>query len=1202
MGYLPAVCRLVYDFKNTPNKFGLSCIIVCATSSSVASVEDHCKMFLHSAKIFACHVGMSDIHISTSLLNGCDLLICTPSMLVRLIQEDFSLDFRSLSTLVIDDCEHISSVYPKELKFVLLKVREIVKNRVHKEWKVQYVIVSRIWCDFMTSLARKAPDSIVCISAFEECVPYSKAASSVEFAANEKITPVLNFMKGIDKSKKTVIVCIADDEVELLEKTLTQLKYVVFSCDSTMTVQDLYNLDKILKDYEEPVSGPILVCCDGNLTHLNVTDAHYLIHYSLPDLFSTFCKRFAVLIDNYPSVFKSDENNIKIKILFDDTNIEQLPKILQFIKRCTQDIPPGLDEISSRVLTQKYWKQARDFVPICRNLLTSGKCPEYSNCIERHAIFKEFDSPKSWLPTEGVITFQILHYHSAVHYSARVTSYAIKNNTIKYSQTYSLLSFKMGMYYSKMENRKLHGVPKVGDMCAVTLNQNLFVRCQIMKVLKHERNRPTCLLINLVDEEKLEMASDTSLYYLPDDLKNIETYVVTVILANLMPQDKDITFSKLAETQLKRITNENDELYMRGQIAMVLGNIILVDILEACQTLSSLEEVVVKSDFRKELLDGHAIPNPDHIDNLRKVSDFTTEVHKEEPPMEVAKSSPIKVLPKGRWAHLESDEFSAVSVMYAENPCQFFVRLIKFDNCLNTLLDDIETYVTDNTEPVETINVGDIVIAEFPDDSVYERARIDSDINCNKVKCFFVDQGKWRDVSTKQIYPIHEKFITQLPFQAIECRLVGIQPPGTNWTDFSTNFFVGSCYDSDNKHKQLFTKYFIKEKAAFTEGYKYGVVLIDTYSSEDVIVNLMMLDRNLAKENDEIDLLNDVRFERKSEQSSDSDIDDEPKQTHNKSNNLIKSIDLVDPDLDGFDLVPDASGENVCSMPISAILNLNNKQELPINSVFDKESKEDSENENEPYQTVNKIDKPLPVNDNNPTQNISSSRSNNLIRSVPLVDSDNSFDRFDDFDFISDDSGQACSIEQASSIPISHVVSIKELPDTEWDEEVLASPIHNTMCPSSISPKLNIRTESTKKVHKPKIAWRQNKCAVTLKIKLIAIDYNVTIQERYIKFSANVNDTKYEFDFELYGVVDLKKCSHCNKGQYIQVQLWKVMATNWSALTRDSGLKKWIAYDIDSIDVSSDEESDVLDHRQRLQRIINENVDSDSDDNLQDVG
>ncbi|XP_026742024.1 putative ATP-dependent RNA helicase TDRD12 isoform X2 [Trichoplusia ni] len=1118
MGYLPAVSRLVNDYKNSTQPIlGLSTIILCATSHSVASVESACKMFLHGAKIFACYAGIDDLKITTALLNGCDLLICTPTLLVRLIREDFSLDLRSLSTFVIDDCEHMSQVYPNELKFCLLKVRDVVKARANKEWKVQYIVVSRIWCDFMLSLARKAPDSVICISAFEECVLYSKVATSVEFLVREKkLDSVIQFLKDTDRSKKTVIVCRSDDEVDILEKTLTKLKYVTFACNSSMTIHNLYKLGKSLNEYVEPVSGPILICCDGNLAHLNVTDAFYLVHYSLPALFSTFCKRFSVLNDNYPSIFVDEESPLKIKILLDDTNIEQLPKILHFIKRCSNDIPPLLDEISTSVLSEKDLKKAQNLVSICRNLLSLGKCPDFWNCSDRHAVFKDFDEPKAWVPRDGTITFQILHYHSAVYYSARITSCITKSTTTKYPQTYSLLSIKMGMYYSKESNRRLHGTPVVGDICAVTLKQNLFMRCQVTRILQTTAHgQPNLVRIKLIDEERYETTKDVQLYHLPDDLKNIETHVVTVIMANLMPQDKDVTFSKLARNKLKRITDENEDVYLRGQINLVIGNHVFVNTVEVCQDLSSLDEIVVKNDFRKELLDGHALDNPNHIVTLKKLC-YNTPCEDKEQELAVEVPKPIKTLPKGRWAHLESDTFSSVFFMSAENPCKFFVRPIKFEKCLTTLIKDIQKYVADDPEPLEGVNVGDIVLAEFPDDATYERARIDKIIDENKVSCFFVDQADWRVTPINKLKPITEQFINLLPFQAIECKLIGIQPVGDAWSDFSTNFFADNCYDSVDKLKHLYTKYFTKEKAEFTDGHKYGVVLVDTYSeNEDVIINQVLIDKNLAEETDEIHYLNDIQFKRESSKDTDTESDVE--------SDLAKP--LFD-DKDNFQLV-----------------------------------------------------KKLP---------------NHILRSVPLVDSD---DSLDSFDFVTDSFGNL------GSVPISEVVALKEIPENvNKIDTSTVTPIEKVIKPNDES-KNSLVTENLVAQHygqfsKPKLLWRQNSNTVTVKIKLIVDEYDIKIQERHITFSAEANDTKYAFDFELYGVIDPKRSNHSNKGQYIQVKLWKVMARNWLTLTRENGVNKWIVYDVESIDVSSGDESD--DDDQNKVRHINTFLDSDSDDNLQD--
>ncbi|XP_075988557.1 putative ATP-dependent RNA helicase TDRD12 [Anticarsia gemmatalis] len=863
LGYLPAVCRTVSDYKKSNTELSvtrLSCIIVCGTAKSVHHTEELCRMFLHQVVIFACHAGMTDLTLTTSILNGLDILICTPKVLVRLIRDDLGLEIRNLQMFVVDDCERVADVYANELKFCLLKIKEMLKSRVNKEMKVQYIVASRIWCSLMSSLARKAPDSVICISAFQECVLYSEVDTSVEFLSKDKkIAAVVKFLSEIDKSKKTVIACRNDEEVHLLESNLSSLNYIVFACDNTMTLNDLYKIDLALAEFKEPVLGPIIVCCDSNLDHLNLTDVHYLIHYSLPDLFSKFCKRFSVLIDNYPSIFKTEKSDIRIKIFIENGNVEQLPKILHFINRCSDNIPPALNEISSAVMLKKDMCKARNFVALCDILLSLGECPDVWNCKDRHALFEKYDKPKNWIPKQGEVTFKILHYHSAVHYSARLTSCKTKSGFKKFPQAYSMLTFKLSMYYSKEFNRKLHGVARPGDICAVALKQNLYARCQVVKIISvNEDKYPTVMLINLLDEEKYEMARDTCLYFLPDELKNIETHVVRVILSNIMPEDKDITYSNLAENQLKTITEKNDELFMRGQVKMVIKNCIFVDTLEACQRLSSLDEVVVKSNFKNELLAGYAIENPDHLTKLRELGknlEFMKELDVEDEQVIVPK--PMKSRPTGTWAYLEYDKDIPVYYLFAMSPTQFFIQLAQFKECLRTLLNKIKMYVSDSPESATELAIGDLVLAEFPDDAEYERARIDNIIDDSKVDCFFLDLGDWRVVAIDKILTIPENIVTLLPFQAIECRLTGIKCDEDNCKE-ATEWFIDQFYDDSDNLKYMYAKRFTTEKAVFTGGSKYGVGLMDCYDKNDVYINQLMIDAGLAEINDETEFLDDM--------------------------------------------------------------------------------------------------------------------------------------------------------------------------------------------------------------------------------------------------------------------------------------------------------------------------------------------------------
>ncbi|XP_046974957.1 putative ATP-dependent RNA helicase TDRD12 [Vanessa cardui] len=1180
LGYLPAVCRLISDVcADSIDSVGPLCIIVCATAKSVAIVEEMAKMFLGlDDRILACYAGVDDFNITTKLLNGCDLLISTPSSLIRLMQlSEFGVDLRRLSIFVLDDCERLAVTYEDEIKFFLFKIKETVASRANNELKVQYVLSSRVWCDFMRPLAKKTPDTVISFSAFQESVLYSKAETSVSFVEIEnKIDMVFEFLKEIDKSKKTVIVCKSDDEVDLIERALKRSKHVVFASNNNMTVHDLYNISLSWADFEEPLLGPILVCCDGNLTHMNITDAHNLIHYSLPHLFSMFCKRFCVLNDNYPSIFKDEDRNVKIKILLDGTNVEQLPKIMNFIKRCTNNVPQFLDEVCTKILKDKDLIKAKNYIPICDKLLMLGSCPDIFNCQERHTILKEYDSLQEWMPKDGLITFKILHYHTAVLYSARLLTNVVNGVVTKYPQSYSSLFIKMGMYYSKESNRRLHGIPKIGDICAASVKQNFYVRCQVVKILsKYQSGNPNSLLVNLIDEEKYEITRDIYLYYLPEELKEIKTPVVLVRLANVKPKDKDITFSNLAVDKFKKIT-DNEDLFIKGHVSLTLGNCVFVDTLEVCQELTSLNETIVKHNLKQELLENHAQLNPERVQELKKLTiesglSYTEVVERPE------NQNPVKNLPKGSWAHLETGVLSTVFLSSAKSPDKFFVRLNKFESCMSSLLQDIKEYSEAyffNNE-LRKVKEGDLVLAEFPDDLTFERARIDG-ISDDTAKCFFVDQGDWKEIPMKHIIPITEKFINKLPFQAIECRLIGIQPPGDDWSDFSKNWFFNNCFEDKNGDlKHLYIKYFTKEPAEFTGGYKYGVALIDTNTDNDVVINQLMIDLNLAKEN-------------------------------------IKEREYLNK------LLPDTK-ESGLLQTFEEESNQLNDSNPDINDLDQEQTFEEVENEDDD-EKMSKINQEIVSAGNNTIQ------IPQPIRSAPLVDSDSSdFERWDvnmDQSVLStlfprfntnternvtqaraQDNDDDSSAEENQVVPFrpkeTKIEANIKTETQELDSDDLTSSEISQVCNVS-NDNTNLSSEVEQK-RRPKLLWRQNKNIVCVKIELIDVkDYSLEFDVRSLKFSSNVNDVKYEFDIELYGVIDTEKSSHTKTGLYIQVKLVKVLKTKWVSLTKSFDTRHWIAYDVDAIDTSSDEEEVDKSTMEKIIKVMHDDDDETDDDEFMD--
>ncbi|XP_047524445.1 putative ATP-dependent RNA helicase TDRD12 [Pieris napi] len=1107
MGYLASVCRLISD--GTPeisNCVGPICIIVCATAQSVTQIEEIAKMLLgFKDRILAVYSGVDDMFIATSLLNGCDLLISTPSVLVRLLQDnDFGVDLRRIRIIVLDDCERMNEVYRRELKFCLHKIKEVENSRSNKELKVQFVIASRIWCDFMEPLAKKVPDAVISIGAFPECVIYSKAKMTVSFVKNDKVGSVLEFLDEIDASKKVVIVCRLDDEVKILEKGLKCRQNYIFACHKEMTLSDLYNINSSWKNYDAPLIGPILICTDENLTYLNITDANYLVHYSLPKEYLFFRKRFFVLNDKYPSIFHSNNDSVKIKIILEEVITEELPKILNFVKRCTKDIPPVLDEICSKILAEEDVMKAETLVPICGNLLTLGYCPEFYDCRNRHSVLKGYDDPPKWVPRYGIVTFKIVHLHTAVNYSARLLTHIENSKQIKYPAMHTL-SIKLGMYFGNVANRQLHGIPKVGDICAVSVRLDSFARCQVVKIIGRIRGS-YLVLIKLLDEEKYEETRDIYLYRLPETLISIETYTVQIRLVNLKPKDNDVTFSPLALNNIKSLVGDEDS-YVRGRIVGVIGNCLFLDTLEVCENLTSLDQVVVKDDLKQELLKTHAEEYPDHINKIKELCgpNFS------KVPTSVPVKKSKKNKGKGTWAHLNIGEIEGVFITSVINPEQCLVRVSKFEPCMQVLLKDIETYIDSNPEPLIDAEVGDIILAKFPDDDKYERARVEK-IKGNMINCFFVDQGDWAYVPLKDAMPIADKLINKLPFQSIECRLIGVKPAGNVWTDFC-NTWLSNYADEGTKH--FFAKPFNKQPATTTGGNKYSIALVDTSSSADIIINQLMLDLNLASTlEDEIDYLKDV-VPNKGTPEDWENLDEPTPDIPNASSmpKLIRSVPLIENDCDS--------------------------------------------NQSDPWEMYNMADFASYLKQ---PQNTKQAKQN-LPAIMPLADN----------------ADESISSDKTSSIDIS---------------------VANDLDSDDIGPSTKPPCAILDETRQPKLLWRQDRAVVQIKIQLIGVEeYEMAIKDRSIKFSTHLRGTKYAFDFELYGVVDTEKSSHSNKGQYILVKLVKILQKNWGTLGNFDRIKRWIVYDVDNLDASSDEEV-VDDSLVNIVKELHEREDTDSDDDV----
>lgn len=125
----------------------------------------------------------------------------------------------------------------------------------------------------------------------------------------------------------------------------------------------------------------------------------------------------------------------------------------------------------------------------------------------------------------------------------------------------------------------------------------------------------------------------------------------------------------------------------------------------------------------------------------------------------------------------------AVEVTYGLNPGEIFCQLKSCAKNFQEMMAKFQSYyqkVTDAECLIDRPHPGMICAAQFHLDSAWYRAEIKK-VEANKIYVFYVDYGNDEIVDRKKIRCIIQEF-TELPVQAIKCRIRGIKPPGKTWT------------------------------------------------------------------------------------------------------------------------------------------------------------------------------------------------------------------------------------------------------------------------------------------------------------------------------------------------------------------------------------------------------------------------------------
>ncbi|XP_055280271.1 tudor domain-containing protein 1 [Moschus berezovskii] len=320
------------------------------------------------------------------------------------------------------------------------------------------------------------------------------------------------------------------------------------------------------------------------------------------------------------------------------------------------------------------------------------------------------------------------------------------------------LQRSLGEYCSQVPPR-LDFYPTIGDICCAQFSEDdQWYRASVLAYASEES-----VLVGYVDYGNFEIVSLTRLCPITPKLLELPMQAIKCVLAGVKPSLG--IWTPEAVCLMKKIV----------QNKMITVNV--VDKLEN----SSLVELIDRSvtphiSVTKALLNaGFA------VEDKGLVTDKPSDVKEASVPLGIeAKVNPLE----WTWVELAVDQTVDVVVCVIDSPGEFYCHVLKGDDALkelNDLNNLLAEYCQQKLPNDFKAEIGQPCCAFFGGDSNWYRALVKEILPNGNFKVHFVDYGNIEEVTADELQMIPSKFL-KLPFQGIQCWLVGIQPRSKHWS------------------------------------------------------------------------------------------------------------------------------------------------------------------------------------------------------------------------------------------------------------------------------------------------------------------------------------------------------------------------------------------------------------------------------------
>ncbi|XP_066139351.1 putative ATP-dependent RNA helicase TDRD12 [Euwallacea fornicatus] len=904
MAYLPILISFVMEKQERYSQLlkiggGPLVIILCSNSMKCEEVYWSAKMILekHQRKC------MLLTYPEHGNISNADILITMPSILSTMITKR-ATNLKLLCHLVLEDADVILKQH-NELVMKMLNLGDQILSRRNCPKSIQLILCAQHWSAEIENLAlnlNKIP--LICISDHLESALYGKMKFVIKFLdATCKTQNLTKILKDCYKFTKSVIIC-NENELEEIQTLLT-LNGIDFTCFIGETQEeDILYLETVWSKSSGGMYS-VLICTDEIYNILTITNAHLLIHYSLPHNWSQFKRRFSCLLENVPTPLEDidkQKSEISSYVFIDESCEQYMSKFCNFVKisGLEKGLPEKVKTFFKEVSSNVEYERVKKRIEICPTLRVVGKC-EAMDCDRRHILDQKLDKNVNILPQNGIIKFKILTMTDAASCS------------IKLLEQFDLNGVSIRKYESKSE--------EINDMLAVNVDYKLannpkpmhlyllyederYLRCKVIE-------RREDLLVYLIDLGIYRKATVKELYQMSENIKSIPPECYEAYFANIVPPFEDTRFCKTAHLKAQFLVDSNcRNAVMMATVVLQLGDNIWIDDVYEYRDMYDKSLPAMGLQLTKKLIEqGIAVSSNVPLRNLYTLCDKAEiELPKyclSRPNIKQEAKEPSQVEP--HWAFLDESLIHEVTFTFATSPDNFYVRQNKFSQQLCQLEKDIQKAILKPFYPsFQNHEVYKCCLVKDTVEHKYVRGMI-LNISNDKADILCVDYGDVINEDVASLKYMSNEIISKLPFQSIQCSMYGVESIEDQWSDSATDLLYTMAFEESLVLRPLFIKVDSKQDNNIVQKqYSYSVIMKDSLGRHE-LVNQLLIDSGFARGNEipnfdlpEVEInkddLNDENIEEVKRPNYNDDFNSEDEEFED----MYDNFDLEIIDMEGF--------------------------------------------------------------------------------------------------------------------------------------------------------------------------------------------------------------------------------------------------------------------------------------------------------------